>query len=308
MMFLCVSEPFLQRDNVCAEPLQLVLSTGDAVPMPDPLNRLACWRVCKPSPESVRKLKAWGRTQGVSLAFFDRLPKWSDFSVLMTDMDHTLIDADVFKELAVLAGQEERYQRVMTALSEGELTFDVSLQEKAVLLKGLPESAIEQVVSGLTFTSGIVTLIDEARHHNLRTYVLSSGIDDIAQHLSEMLCMTGAIANHLAIHEGQLTADIKGPFGGPLLDARGKCRQMNRIAQALSMRGAGGVLCCGDGDNDALMLKTAGMGISFYGTFSAVEAANVNINSGGFEWVVDLLGLHERLALPEGGCDAGVGC
>ena len=33
------------------------------------------------------------------------------------------------------------------------------------------------------------------------------------------------------------------------------------------------------------------MGVSFYGSSSAVEAANVNINSGGFEWILDLLKL-----------------
>ena len=82
-----------------------------------------------------------------------------------------------------------------------------------------------------------------------------------------------------------------------LLDASGKCSQMTRISKALSTKGPDSAFCCGDSGNDALMLKAAGMGVSFYGSSSAVEAANVNINSGGFEWILDLLKLHERLAV-----------
>lgn len=295
MMLLCVSDALLQRDASCAAPLQAVLDGAGAVPVPDPLGRAAVWRFPVMQSETVRELKTWARAAGVSIAFFDRLPKWSDFSVLMTDMDHTLIDADVLRELAELADRGEAYAEVLAALKAGTMSFETSLRERALLLKGLPDTAIERVVSRLAFTPGIVSLVDEARRRGLRSYVLSSGIDDIAQPLSEMLCMTGAIANHLDIHEGHLTSDIKGPLGGPLLDAEGKCRQMTRISKVLSTKGPASALCCGDSGNDALMLGAAGMGVSFFGSDSAVEAANVNINTGGFDWVLELLELHERL-------------
>lgn len=296
-MLLCVSDAFLALDTSHVAPLHAVLTASVAQSVHDPLGRVACWRLESLSSEDMSRLKAWARTLGVSIAFFERLPKWSDFSVLMTDMDHTLIDADVLKELAVFADQEEAYKAILATLSNGMLSFEASLKERATLLKGLPEDRIQKVVSGLTFNPGIVALLDEARQQGLRTYVLSSGIDDIAQPLSEMLSMTGAIANHLDIRNGRLTADIKGPLGGPLLDAAGKCSQMTRISKALSTKGPDSAFCCGDSGNDALMLKAAGMGVSFYGSSSAVEAANVNINSGGFEWILDLLKLHERLAV-----------
>lgn len=293
-MFISLSDPFLQQNASCAEPLYALLVAHAAEPLPDPHGRLSCWRIQTPTIEAVSQLKNWGRANRVSVAFFDRLPKWKDFSVLMTDMDHTLIDADVLKELSVFAGQEEAYKEVVTALSAGTMNFGTSLKERARLLQGLPEWTIQKVVSGLSFNPGIVELLDEAKRRGLRTYVLSSGIDDIAQPLSEMLGMTGAIANHLDIREGLLTADIKGPLAGPLLDAQGKCSQMTRISKALSPKGPASALCCGDSGNDALMLKAAGMGVSFYGSRAAFEAANVNINTGGFEWVLDLLQLHER--------------
>ena len=294
-MLLCVSDALLQQDASRIAALQTALLAGDAVSLADPLARAAVWRLRTLRPETVSELKAWAREAEVSIAFFDRLPRWSDFSVLMTDMDHTLIEADVLKELAEMAGRREAYQAVLASLKAGSMSFETSLKERARLLEGLPESAIERVVSGLSFSPGIVSLIAEARRRGLRTYVLSSGIDDIAQPLSEMLGMTGAIANHLDIREGYLTSDIKGPLGGPLLDADGKCQQMIRISNILSTRGSASALCCGDSGNDALMLEAAGMGVAFYGSDTAVKATNININAGGFEWVSDLLELHERL-------------
>ena len=172
-MLLCVSDAFLALDTSHVAPLHAVLTASVAQSVHDPLGRVACWRLESLSSEDMSRLKAWARTLGVSIAFFERLPKWSDFSVLMTDMDHTLIDADVLKELAVFADQEEAYKAILAALSNGMLSFEASLKERATLLKGLPEDRIQKVVSGLTFNPGIVALLDEARQQGLRTYVLS---------------------------------------------------------------------------------------------------------------------------------------
>lgn len=295
MMFLCVSDAFMQLNSSSTKPLDDIVSAGNAVPLVAPCGRVMCWSLKTINSVDLAEVKRWARQEEVCLAVFERLPRWTDFSVLITDMDHTLIDTDVLQALAAIAGHESEYRQVLSRLTEGKILFEDSLRERARLLKGLPVSAIEEVVSQVRFTPGIAALMEEARRHGLRTFVLSSGIDDIAQVLSEKLQMTGAIANHLNVCDGILTSVIKGPFGGPLLNAEGKRNQAKRIAEVLSTYGTSSALCCGDSGNDALMLRDAGMGVSFFGTPSAVEAANVNINCGGFEWVLELMQLHERL-------------
>lgn len=296
MMFLCVSDAFVQLNGSRTKPLDDILRAGNAVSLADSGGNVRCWSLKTIDGGELLELKHWARQEEVCLAVLERLPKWTDFSVLITDMDHTLIEEDVLQALATIAGLEAEYRQVLSRLAERKILFEDSLRERARLLKGLPVSAIEEVVSQVRFTPGIASLIDEARRHGLRTYVLSSGIDDIAQPLSEKLHMTGAIANHLNVCEGILTSVIKGPFGGPLLNAEGKRNQATRIAESLSTCGTRSALCCGDSGNDALMLRDAGMGVSFFGTSSAIEAANVNINCGGFEWVLELMRLHERLS------------
>ncbi len=185
MMFLCVSDAFVQLNSSRTKPLDDILRAGNAVSLADSGGNVRCWSLKTIDGGELLELKHWARQEEVCLAVLERLPKWTDFSVLITDMDHTLIEEDVLQALATIAGLEAEYRQVLSRLAKRKILFEDSLRERARLLKGLPVSAIEEVVSQVRFTPGIASLIDEARRHGLRTYVLSSGIDDIAQPLSE---------------------------------------------------------------------------------------------------------------------------
>ena len=62
------------------------------------------------------------------------------------DMDSTLIRTEVIDELAQLAGVGDRVAAITEAAMRGELDFQSSFRRRVAMLKGLPESALQQVV------------------------------------------------------------------------------------------------------------------------------------------------------------------
>jgi phosphoserine phosphatase len=61
-------------------------------------------------------------------------------------MDSTLIEGEVIDELARLAGAGDEVRKITESAMRGELDFQQSFRRRVALLKGLPESALQQVV------------------------------------------------------------------------------------------------------------------------------------------------------------------
>src|SRR5215203_5113267 len=62
------------------------------------------------------------------------------------DMDSTLIQTEVIDELARIAGVGDQVSAITEAAMRGELDFAASFRRRVALLKGLPQSALQQVV------------------------------------------------------------------------------------------------------------------------------------------------------------------
>ena len=75
------------------------------------------------------------------------------------DMDSTLIRTEIIDELARLAGVGEQVAQITESAMRGELDFKQSFRRRMALLKGLPESAIQQVVERVPLMDGAERLI-----------------------------------------------------------------------------------------------------------------------------------------------------
>jgi len=208
------------------------------------------------------------------------------------DMDSTLIQTEVIDELARLAGVGDRVSRITEAAMRGELDFQESFRRRVALLKGLPASALQDVIDRVPLMDGAERLIATLRMLGYKTAILSGGFTFMGRELQRRLGIDHLHSNELEIRDGVVTGEVK----TEIVDGQRKAYYLGELARAegLSMEQ---VIAVGDGANDLPMLKLAGLGIAFRAKPVVRQSANHAISTLGLDGILYLLGVRDREAI-----------
>jgi phosphoserine phosphatase len=207
------------------------------------------------------------------------------------DMDSTLIQTEVIDELAKLAGVGDQVAAITEAAMRGELDFQGSFRRRVALLKGLPESALKEVVDTVPLMDGAERLISTLRRLGYKTAILSGGFTFMGRELQRRLGIDYLHSNELDIVNGVVTGEVR----TEIVDGARKAHYLSEIAQAegLSMEQ---VIAVGDGANDLPMLRLAGLGIAFRAKPLVRQSARQAISTMGLDGILYLLGVRDREA------------
>jgi len=208
------------------------------------------------------------------------------------DMDSTLIQTEVIDELARLAGVGDQVARITEAAMRGEHDFQASFRRRVALLKGLPESALRDVVATVPLMDGAERLISTLRRLGYKTAILSGGFTFMGRELQRRLGIDHLHANELDIRDGVVTGDVK----TEIVDGQRKAYYLSEIARAEGI-GMEQVIAVGDGANDLPMLKLAGLGIAFRAKPLVRQSARQAISTSGLDGILYLLGVRDREAI-----------
>jgi phosphoserine phosphatase len=205
------------------------------------------------------------------------------------DMDSTLINAEVIDELAKLAGVGGQVQAITESAMRGELDFLTSFRKRVSLLKGLPASALQQVVDTVPLMDGAERLTSTLRRLGYKTAILSGGFTFVGRELQRRLGIDYLHANELDIAGGVVTGEVR----GDIVDGARKAHYLTEIAlsEGLSMEQ---VIAVGDGANDLPMLQLAGLGIAFRAKPLVRQSARQSISTMGLDGILYLLGVRDR--------------
>ena len=208
------------------------------------------------------------------------------------DMDSTLIQTEVIDELARLAGVGEQVAAITEAAMRGELDFQGSFRKRVSLLKGLPVSALQQVVDTVPLMDGAERLTATLRRLGYKTAILSGGFTFVGRELQRRLGIDYLHANELDLADGVVTGEVR----TEIVDGARKAHHLTEIARAegLSMEQ---VIAVGDGANDLPMLRLAGLGIAFRAKPLVRQSARQAISTMGLDGILYLLGVRDREAL-----------
>lgn len=209
--------------------------------------------------------------------------------LVVFDMDSTLIDAEVIDELAKAAGVGAQVSEITERAMRGELDFKASFRERMALLKGLPESVLEEVAASLRLTEGAETLISQLRRLGYKTAILSGGFSYFAEGLQKRLGIDYVYANALPIEDGLLTGGVV----EPIVDGQRKADLLRQLAQreGISLEQT---IAVGDGANDLPMLSIAGLGVAFRAKPLVKQSAKQAISTLGLDGILYLLGFRDR--------------
>lgn len=196
--------------------------------------------------------------------------------LLLADMDSTMIQQECIDELAAEAGVGAHVAGITARAMNGELEFDAALRERVALLKGLPESTIEQVFQNrVTLMPGGPVLLATMKANGARAALVSGGFTEFTQRVAAVLGFDENRANTLNIQNGRLT----GTVADPILGREAKVQALHEITAQMGITPAD-VIAVGDGANDLGMLGLAGAGVALHAKPSVAAQCDIRINHG----------------------------
>ena len=205
------------------------------------------------------------------------------------DMDSTLIDAEVIDQLALRAGVGEQVAALTERAMRGELDFRQSFEARVALLKGLPETVLQEVAAALPIMEGADCLIQNLRAYGFKTAILSGGFEYFGHNLQQRFNIDHVYANVLDIENGKLTGRVK----EPVIDGESKARLLTELANREGIHPQQ-TIAVGDGANDLPMLSAAGLGIAFRAKPLVREAAKQSMSTHGLDSILYLLGYRDK--------------
>ncbi|WP_353255256.1 phosphoserine phosphatase SerB [Hyphomonas sp.] len=194
-------------------------------------------------------------------------------SVLVSDMDSTIIGQECIDELADALGLRSVISEITERAMRGELDFESALTERVAMLKGLLLCELERTFEDrITLNPGARTLIRTVRANGHGTLLVSGGFTFFTSRVARLAGFEVHKGNTLIDDGAALTGEVARPILG---------REAKRTAllEAVEARRVApeNAIALGDGANDLDMIKAAGIGVAYHAKPVVAAEANASI-------------------------------
>jgi phosphoserine phosphatase len=212
-----------------------------------------------------------------------------DFGLIAFDMDSTLINIECIDEIADAAGRKAEVAAITEAAMRGEITdFKDSLRRRVALLKGVPVSALDDVLRNrLRLNPGARELLAACHAAGLSSLLVSGGFTYFANWVCQELHITHARSNVLDVEDGHLTGRVLDQAWGDICDGEEKRRMVTQTCASLGIP-TSKAIAVGDGANDLPMMGVAGLSVAYHAKPKVRAQAMVSIESGGLDRLLEL--------------------
>ncbi|HQT82086.1 MAG: phosphoserine phosphatase SerB [Ferrovum sp. 37-45-19] len=225
----------------------------------------------------------------IDIACIPDTRKLSNVSLIVMDMDSTLITIECIDEIADFMGIKSQVAAITESAMRGEIDFPESLRRRVGLLKGLPESTLSQVYEErLHITPGGEDMLSHFHQQGIETLLVSGGFTFFTEKLQKKLNITYSKANTLEIKNGLLTGQVV----GDIIDAKAKAYWLNYYLH--NQKEPKEVVAIGDGANDLLMMKEADISIAYHAKPIVRKEATHALTRVDLSGVIPLLEIQHR--------------
>lgn len=207
-------------------------------------------------------------------------------NLVVFDVDSTLIVNEVIELIADYAGTRDLVARITERAMQGELDFAASLRERVATLAGVSTDVFERVLEDITVTRGVPETIAAVHASGGLVAAVSGGFHEILDPLAKDLSLDMWRANRLETYEGMLTGQVL----GPIIDAQAKADALSEWASQSDVP-LSKTVAVGDGANDLLMMRIAGLSVAFCAKPIVTREASVVISVRDMSLILPHLGL-----------------
>ncbi len=213
-----------------------------------------------------------------------------DFKLIAFDMDSTLINIECVDEIADAAGRKAEVAAITEAAMRGEIAdYKESLRQRVALLKGVPVSAMAQVLNErLQLNPGAQALVQACQAAGLKTLLVSGGFTFFTDHLRDRLKIDFTRSNLLEVAGGALTGRMVDQPWGDICDGEEKRRMLLSTCSQIGIAPKQAI-AMGDGANDLPMMGEAGLSVAYHAKPKVREQAMVAINQGGLDRLLEVV-------------------
>ncbi len=195
--------------------------------------------------------------------------------LLVADFESTIIANEMLDELADGVGLRAEIAEITRRAMNDEIDFAEALRQRVALLKGLPESALDEAAARIRLVPGAHALVATMRAHGAYAVLVSGGFTRYTSRIRAALGFDRDIGNELVIENGRLA----GTVCEPILAREAKLEALKTIAAERGLP-LFATLAVGDGANDMAMIDAAGLGIAFHAKPAVAARARHRIDHG----------------------------
>jgi len=218
------------------------------------------------------KIAAMIESSGIKVDYCLQPQKQRKKSLLICDMDSTLIGQECIDELADYAGVKDKVSAITERAMRGEIGFDGALKERVGLLKGLSLDTLQDCFdTRIHLNSGARILAQTMKQDGAKTVIVSGGFTFFTHRVAAAAGFDHHHANSL-LDDG---THLSGEVGLPILGRDAKKQRLDEYAAPIG--GPSSALAIGDGANDLAMIQAAGLGIAYYAKPAVAAAAHCQI-------------------------------
>lgn len=197
-------------------------------------------------------------------------------TLLLADMDSTMIDQECIDELADEVGLKGKVAEITARSMNGEIAFEPALRERVALLAGLETTVIDRIIENrITLASGGRTLVATMNAAGAWTALVSGGFQSFTGPIAARFGFRENRANRLIEESGRLT----GKVAEPILGRAAKAQALSEISARLGVA-TDDCIAVGDGANDLDMLAMAGCGVALHAKPAVAAQARIRIDHG----------------------------
>lgn len=208
-----------------------------------------------------------------------------EIKLVISDMDSTLISIECVDEIADFINVKPEVSAITEAAMRGELDFEASLIKRVALLNGLNTSALQQVFDErLTLNPGAETWIKGLHKSGIKFALVSGGFTFFTERLHTQLKLDFSRANLLGESQGILTGEVI----GDIIGAQAKADFLYELCEQLEIE-PDQVIAVGDGANDLVMMKAAGLSVAYHAKPAVQQQAMATLNHRGLDAILDFI-------------------
>lgn len=208
--------------------------------------------------------------------------------LVVFDMDSTIVDGEVINELARAAGVEPHVAAITERAMRGEMDFQEALRQRVAMLKGLTTQDLERIAGEMKLTPGAEDLVRTLKRMGFRLALISGGFTFFTDRLKRDLGFDYTYANDLVVRDGVVTGEVQ----GDIIDMHRKGEILKELAAKEGLT-TDEVVAVGDGANDQIMIRNAGLGIAFNAKEILKRAADGSLSKDNLKGILYALGATE---------------